>query len=214
MQKNRLGTLFIQKRRFFMAAITTRVPRVEEAKADITPYTLQPIRADQLRLLTDIFQRVIEPLYGPQRTAIEKMQRATDRTSWFLYERTSPVGVLVYKTQLSDEFATFGVTRSCEIKSLFLIDSTQTSGKGLGSMLLERVIAAARILGASCLNVTVNDSKEDSVRFFKKKGFTVFKRETSRFRAGSTELFLCYQLPNEHKEETKKIIGEAHGVEH
>lgn len=125
--------------------------------------------------LRGIFERIIAPLYGPQEEALRKFAEAKDRLCYLLYENGSPTGVVAFKTILSDEFADHGIRNSIEIKSLFVVDSPQNSGRGVGTTLLNKVIEKTNELALQpdSYHVTVSESKRESVLFFLKKGFDI-----------------------------------------
>jgi len=153
---------------------------------------------ERFKQLQSAFQDVLEPLYGSQKDALEKIQKAVDRTAFLLYEGDSPVGVLVYKNNASDEYSQYGVTDSVEIKSLFVLDAGNNSNKGIGSRLLDQVTKAARTFNATSLHVTVSSEKEESLQFFKKKSFKVQASFPDKYKKGVTEYLLSLPL---HKEE-------------
>lgn len=123
--------------------------------------------------LIEIFNRILEPLYGSQADALNKIRLGKDRTCFILYEGEIPVGVIAFKIDLSDEFAKQGVQKSIEIKSLFVVNSESNSGRGLGSVLLNKVVEEADKLKLNheSLHVTVSEKKAESLNFFKRKGF-------------------------------------------
>ncbi len=122
-----------------------------------------------------IFERVLVPLYGPQEKALQQIARGEDRTGFLLYKDNNPLGVIVFKTVLSDEFREYGIKKSVEIKSLFVVDSDNNSGRGLGSALLNKVIEETQLrhLRPESFHVTVSNTKQDSLIFFLKKGFDI-----------------------------------------
>ena len=158
------------------------------------------ISKDDLKKIKKIFELNITPLYGNQEEALEKIEKGVDRRTELLKNKEDNiVGVLVYKTEPIDEFASLGILNACEIKSLFLNNSDKNSGKGLGSMLLKKVedyIIARNKEKQTFDNivVTVSNEKKDSIEFFIKKGFQ--KAETfngiDKYRKGSEE-FLFYK---------------------
>ena len=128
-----------------------------------------------------VFKQRITPIYGPQEKAISLILKSVDRRCEVLLATPEPatsrsppgepVGLVVYKIKPNDEFASFGVKHSVEIKTLCLADPSRSSGKGYGSALLNQVIEYAKKNGANGAHVTVSNSKPDSRSFFMKKGF-------------------------------------------
>lgn len=180
-------------------APTIKYPQVDTSREALSERHFCQVTgedAERMAVMTDIFNRVLEPLYGPQEGALAKIAAGEDRVSYLLYEGGTPVGVLVFKSVLSDEFAEFGVEESVEVKSLFLDASVRTSGRGLGSSLVTKLKdeVAALNLGERGIHVTVSETKEESLNFFKKKGFRIVHAWEGRYRADTTEyLLFCPQ---------------------
>ena len=147
---------------------------------------------DLMPILEEIFNRILTPLYGPQEKALRQIREATDRTAFLLYEGEYPVGVLVFKTVLSNEFATFGIQDSIEVKSLFVDNSGTNSGRGLGSALVNKLKEEVEklALGEKGIHVTVSEEKQDSLAFFKKKGFQIAHEWKGRYTDGVVEYLL------------------------
>lgn len=166
---------------------------------------------ERMGVLADIFNRILTPLYGSQDKAIRQIQESEDRKCFLLYEDDTPVGVLVFKTVLSDEFADFGVRRSIEIKSLFVDQSIQNSGRGLGSALVSKVQEEADKLGLGHegIHVTVSETKEESLMFFKKKGFEIMHAWKDRYVQGVTEFLLsCPTIIQERGQRQAEILAQ------
>lgn len=133
---------------------------------------LGPGREDRLEIVREFFNRVLHPLYGSQASALGKIESDdSDRTCRLLYADDVPVGVIVFKKALSDEYSGYGITKSLQIKTLALLDSKKFSGKGYGSILLDKVLEVARDLRAQTIHVTISETQVDSLNFFKKKNF-------------------------------------------
>ncbi len=148
---------------------------------------------ERMGVLTDIFNRILTPLYGSQEKALNQIKASTDRTAYLLYEGDTPVAVLVFKTVLSDEFANLGVTKSVEVKSLFVDQSQQNSGRGLGSALVNKLKSEVENLnlGHNSIHVTVSETKQESLMFFKKKGFNIVHTWDGRYIEGVKEHLLA-----------------------
>lgn len=147
---------------------------------------------EKLEVLAEIFHRILTPLYGPQDKAIDQIRESKDRKCFLLYENNAPVGVLVFKTVLSNEFEEFNVSGSIEIKSLFVDQSNRNSGRGIGSALVDKVKAEALNLGLGhkSIHVTVSETKQESLMFFQKKGFQIAHEWRGRYIPGVTEYLL------------------------
>lgn len=148
---------------------------------------------EKMDVLTEIFNRVLEPLYGPQAKAIEQIRQSKDRKCFLLYENDLPAGVIAFKTDVSDEYAKLGVKNSIEVKSLFVDQSAQNSGRGLGSALVDKLKREVELLGIAydSIHVTVSETKPESLMFFQKKGFAISHAWKDRYVKGVTEYLLC-----------------------
>ncbi len=150
------------------------------------------VHLEHFSALTEIFRRILTPLYGSQDKALEQIRAAFDRKCFLLFEGETAVGVLVFKTVLSNEFEEYGVRDSIEIKSLFLDQSVSNSGRGLGSVLVDKVKEEAEKLklGHEGLHVTVSETKKESLMFFMKKGFSIAHEWKDKYQKGVTEYLL------------------------
>lgn len=161
--------------------------------APATPLVFQQIRAGNLKGMQDlrvIFERVLVPLYGSQEKALKQFELSVDRVCFLLYEETTPVGVIAFKTTTSDEFEKEGIKNSFEIKSLFVVESTKNSGRGIGSILLNKVLEETSKLQHDSLHVTVSAKKAESIYFFVKNGFRVMASWPGRYEKGTVEHLL------------------------
>lgn len=166
--------------------------QVLDALPNRTFYQVGGKHQEKMEVLTEIFHRILTPLYGSQDKAIKQIKESLDRKCFLLYEDQIPVGVLVFKTVLSNEFAEFGIKNSIEIKSLFVDQSAQNSGRGLGSTLVDKVKeeVAKLDVGHEGIHVTVSETKQESLLFFKKKGFEIVHEWKDRYIEGVTEYLL------------------------
>jgi WD40 repeat protein len=148
--------------------------------------------SQRMPVVREIFDRVLKPLYGPQDKAIGQIERSEDRVLYLLYDGNDPVGVLQFKTGPSDEFEKFGIRNSIEIKSLFVNQSQSNSGRGLGSALIQKLFEEAAKLKVSFsgFHVTVSEDKQESLRFFQKKGFQIVHTWDGRYHEGKQEHLL------------------------
>jgi hypothetical protein len=62
------------------------------------------------------FNEVIKPLYGDQIYALKQIGKSIDRKCELFYENDEEVGMLVYKTLLTNEYAEMGIEKALEIK--------------------------------------------------------------------------------------------------
>lgn len=148
---------------------------------------------EKMPLLTEIFHKTLKPLYGPQDKALSQIELSRDRVCFLLCEKEIPKGLLVFKTLLSNEHQEFNISESIEIKSLFLVDPTSNSGRGLGSILLQKLYEEIEHLPLTPRNihVTVSATKPESLAFFQKKGFSVIHLWKDRYQPGATEYLLA-----------------------
>lgn len=149
-----------------------------------------------MSIIQEIFDRILTPLYGSQEKAINQIRESTDRQCHLLYEQDVPTGVLVYKTVPSDEFSEYGVKNSIEIKSLFVDHAVQNSGRGLGSALIDKLKTEVTKLHVDPegIHVTVSETKEESLAFFRKKGFEIAHAWKGRYIDKVTEYLLYCPL--------------------
>jgi len=71
-------------------------------------YVFYPVgrkNTQRMPVLREIFEQILTPLYGSQDEALRKIEVGTDRDCHLLYANETPVGVIAFKTLLSDEFA-------------------------------------------------------------------------------------------------------------
>lgn len=166
------------------------------------------VQADspEMRDLRRIFEEILVPLYGSQEDALSKIASAKDRICHLLYEIIQPVGVIAFKTILSNEFEEHGIRDSIEIKSLFVVDPEKNSGRGIGSTLLDKVIKETHRLGIlyASLHVTVSEKKQDSLIFFKKKGFRIIHQWDGKYTE-STKEYLLSRVSDLSKESQEKL---------
>ncbi len=130
-----------------------------------------------------LFEEVIAPIYGDQKDALEKIGEGKDRACEVLVQAEKINGIIVYKTRPTDEFAQYGAKNALELKTLFVVNASQNSGRGLGSKLLERVENAAKPAIFSSIVVTVSETKTESCEFFKKKQFVQVGELGNKFKA-------------------------------
>lgn len=151
---------------------TPTVPSL--AERNITPNPdlhFKPVlgegREGRHELVRNFFNTTLQRIYGSQASALAKIAaQPSDRTCRLLYDARTPVGLIVVKKALTNEF----FPDSLEIKTLAVLD-TARSGRGYGSALLNKIEEIATQLKANSMHVTINSSVPESLAFFKKKGF-------------------------------------------
>ncbi len=152
--------------------------------------TVGPGREGRQEIVRQFFNSTLMKIYGSQASALAKIeQESSDRACRLMYDGEKPVGILVYKKALTNEF----FPNSLEVKTLALLD-TANSGHGYGSALLNKVEEVAAQLNARSIHVTVNSTVPDSLAFFKKKGFVENRIIRGLGREETTETLLVKQI--------------------
>lgn len=146
-------------------------------------------KIEELNILKYALDKQIKPLYGDQTKSYEKALNK-DRKCFILFNKEKPVGLLIYKMEPSNEFQSYGIYKSIEIKTLIVIDPEINSNKGYASKLLEQVYMHARKISCGSIHVTVCEDREDSCTFFKKKSFRLKARLYQEYRQAENELLL------------------------
>ena len=144
------------------------------------------------------FNEVIKPLYGDQMYALKQIGKSIDRKCELFYEDDEEVGMLVYKTFLSDEYVNFGIEKALEIKTLFVVNAEKNSNKNIATMLLKRVLKVALKKGAKALFVTASSGKPEMKEFFLKRGFQIAKIFKNRYVKGLDEYLFIYPLKEKY----------------
>ncbi|MEM1312589.1 MAG: GNAT family N-acetyltransferase [Patescibacteria group bacterium] len=117
-----------------------------------------------------VLDKYIKPIYGNQEKQLRKIKKGEDRTCKILLA-DKEVGLLIYKTELSEEYSNYSIYGALEIKTLIVVDPDKNSGRGYGSRLLQEAFDYAKSLNAESVVVTVSSRKPESLEFFQKKGF-------------------------------------------
>ena len=117
------------------------------------------------------FKRIVQPVYGDQSYALRKIGEGVDRTCRVLFENNKPVGLIVTKKALSNEFSHLNIKNALELKTLLVADPEQNAGKGINSKLLQEAEEVAKFKEASGIFVTVSEKQPGSLAFFKNNGY-------------------------------------------
>jgi N-acetylglutamate synthase-like GNAT family acetyltransferase len=152
--------------------------------------------SSSFQVVKEIFENMIEPVYGDISATLEKIKQCKDRRCEFMVseENGQYIGLIIYKKTPTNEFAKLGIRNSLEIKTLLVIDPKRNSGKGLGTALLKRVEAVATQLHASSMHVTVSELRPDALEFFKKKQFKICSVWKDKYQKGVSEYLLSKPL--------------------
>lgn len=125
----------------------------------------------EFNVLSENYERLIVPIYGPQEEHIDKICKGLDRACEVLYnDNDEPMGIIVFKTAKSNEFKDLGVEDSLEIKNLTVYRPDINKGKGYGKHLLNRACEVGREMGCKSIHLTVNP-KANIQKYFEKLGF-------------------------------------------
>lgn len=137
-------------------------PQLELQKASDSPMLMD--------LVSRSFRSQIQPIYGDQSSAIRKLQEGTDRECEVLLNNGTPVGVLVYKKYLQNEW---GIKNALELKSLFLIHPELNSGNGFGTYLFNRVDDIAVEKQANSIFCTASSITHPSIKCALKNDYLI-----------------------------------------
>ncbi|MCF7806849.1 MAG: GNAT family N-acetyltransferase [Simkaniaceae bacterium] len=129
-----------------------------------------------------LFESTIAPLYGDQKKALNQIGEGADRLCEMMFVNGREMGLIVYKKTPREGHL--------ELKTLCLINPSEHSGRGLGSVLLQRIETIARNRLAEYIDVSLSSEKPESLSFFRKRGFSVTRSVRDYYKPGATEFFL------------------------
>ncbi len=130
------------------------------------------VKSSHFKIVQNTFQKLISHIYGDQNTALEKIKEGKDRTCELMMNYHNPLGIIVYKNSLQDEY---GLSNALELKTLLLLNSNKNSGHGYGSRLFQRIDVVAKELGASVIYCTASSKVEDSIKCAVKNGYKIVR---------------------------------------
>ncbi len=142
-------------------------------------------------LVKNIFSTLLQKIYGNQEKALHKIVNGLDRTCEIMFVEETPIGILVYKNKLQEEY---GLKDAFELKTLLLFNPKKNSDKGFGSMLISRTEEIAKQKNAKVIYCTCSEKNKDSLRFIQKKGFKITKKFLCKDR--STKYLIIKQVLN------------------
>lgn len=125
-------------------------------------------------LIKDAFKKFIEPYYADQSDALKKIHDAVDRSCEILFLNNLPIGFIVYKKSLQNEF---GLTGAFELKTLLLFNATKHAG--LGKILFRRAEVLANEYKAKYIYATVSHELLSLIKYMKKDGWSILKTKKS-----------------------------------
>lgn len=164
-------------------------------KSELHFKTLQKKDKKYFQLLENYFRENIQPVYGDQSQILEKIKTGKDRTCEFLTFCERPVGVLIYKNQLSEEFSNFGIKDGLELKTVFLLErKTKTSGLFLCS-LLSRAAQMVLQKEGECIFGTVSSKKLEVLKVMCKLGFNIVETFKGKYIEDVDEYLICHRNP-------------------
>lgn len=126
-----------------------------------------------------LMRLLLEPLYGNQDGALDKIRRAEDRIAdVVLDDANQPCATLVYKKGLVSEVHwdmrngdTIKTDQALEVKTLALFHPDRDGGKGLGSWLAARMEILANAANAKGIVLTVTDESKTKEFFTREQAF-------------------------------------------
>ena len=176
--------------------ITTLLLAVLRIPKFLNPVALQFLLISRINpyagIVTKLFQGRIAQIYGEQTLPLGRIFRNNDRACELLFDEEHPVGCIVYKLKVTNEFEREGIHDSLEIKTLVVINFQKQSRKGYGSFLEARIAEKAKQLGAKGIHVMVSNWCQDSLNFFKKRQYKIVKTFESKYQRDMLE-FLHYK---------------------
>lgn len=134
-------------------------------------------KSEHFKLVKKIFINKLETKYGSQGFNLDRFKSGRNRRCEVLLKDDRPIGLIAYLTRLED---VHGLSNSFEVKNLYVIKPKKNSGKGYGTLLLERVIKLANRKHAEGVLFPLPPEDEQLVNFLKHKDFVVHKTETDK----------------------------------
>lgn len=133
-----------------------------------------PVAAGSFHFKTvqSTFKKLISHIYGDQKAALAKIKEGKDRTCEIMLNYHNPLGIVVYKNFLQNEY---GLSNALELKTLLLLNPQKNSGHGYGSRLFQRIDEVAKELGADMVYCTASSKVEDSIKCAMKNGYKIAK---------------------------------------
>ncbi len=118
------------------------------------------------------FKKLISNIYGDQKVALAKIKEGKDRTCEIMLNYHNPLGIIVYKSSLQNEY---GLSNALELKTLLLLNPKKNSSHGYGSRLFQRIDEVAKELRADMVYCTASSKVEDSIKCAIKNGYKIAK---------------------------------------
>lgn len=138
--------------------------------SDNTSFVKTSFHSSHFRTVQSSFKKMIEPIYGDQKNAIVKIKEGLDRTCEVMLKHDNPVGMIVYKNKLQNEY---GLVSALELKTLFLFNPNKNSGHGFGSRLFQRIDEVAQEMVTNIIYCTASSKLENSIKCALKNGYKI-----------------------------------------
>ncbi len=139
----------------------------------------------------------ISKLYGNQERAIQKIAEGKDRNCELLVGRSAEeYGILIYKNHLTSQIKNLSFPGTFVIKTLFVINPLENSGKRVATRLLNHASQIASKLHAEHLFVSVSSRRPESIAFFLNYGFRIKSVYQDLYLKGLNEYFLFHHEPD------------------
>ncbi len=144
------------------------------------------------------YKNSIEPIYGNQDKALNKIFLGLDRKCELLYYNDLYVGAIVYKNNLNNKYCENNIKNAFELKSMFLFENTKFSGLFF-TLLLKKVSIRACEYSAENIICTVSSKKLNIKKLLEKFGFVCFNKINDLYIENIQEFFLRHNNPKEIK---------------
>jgi len=136
-------------------------------------------------VLNVIAKGILEPLYGDQSKALREWFSGEGfKFAFVLASEKETVGFLSLKANPSKPYL--------KISTLLVFDGHKKLG--YGKKLIAKAKKIASELGFKFIKVTVSDAKPESLDFFMGSGFKVVSKEPDKYKTGSTEIILQWEV--------------------
>lgn len=123
-----------------------------------------------MRKIREIFQEKIEPFHGSQQKTFQRIMEGKANRCVILYDTYAEIkGIIVYKTQLSNQYEAQGITYSLEVKVLRATEGEEY----VASTLIKKVIKIAKAAGAKSIHFKANNKSNLSLEILELYKFVV-----------------------------------------
>lgn len=160
-----------------------------------------------ISLVKNDFAINIYPLYGDQTSAIAKINSGKDRETELLFDisktdkffQENLLAIIVYKKCLVDGYGETTIDQkskgllnnSLEVKTLYV--TSVARGRGIGDLILNRIIEIAMNIKAESIILTVGEHVTSS-SFFKARGFRNLGSIENKYVQGKSEHYFLFNI--------------------